>query len=161
MYQWICLVNYTAPIVQSPSASNLSLHYSEEQVQIVDLSEIPDDTTLGKCIWSGIASIVNIHYTCVADANTHLSILMTALNDVVCEWRELGIHLGLKHSSLKVIMKNRRDQQRDCLIDMLDAWQNGEGHDCNKQNLRRALEKIKCNIFDWIVWMVSLVTILS
>ena len=49
MYQWICLVHYTAPIVQSPSAGNLSLQFSEEQVPIVNLSEIPDDT-LGKCI---------------------------------------------------------------------------------------------------------------
>ena len=88
-----------------------------------------------------------MHYTCVVDANSHLPILMMALKHVVCEWRELGLYLGLDHSSLKVIMKDRREQ-RDCLIDMLDAWQKGQGHDCNKQNLRRALEKIKCNILD-------------
>ena len=51
MYQWICLVYYTAPIAQSPSAAyNLSLQSSEKPVPSVHLSEIPDDITLGKCI---------------------------------------------------------------------------------------------------------------
>ena len=38
------------------------------------------------------------------------------------EWRELGLHLGLYHPTLKAIDVYRRGYSMDCLIDCLSAW---------------------------------------
>lgn len=81
----------------------------------------------------------------VADADIHLRILMKALKDVVCDWRELGTHLGLSPFRLNEIMIDKREQ-KNCMMEMLLDWLKGE--DCSKQTLRGALENLKCYIFD-------------
>ena len=37
-------------------------------------------------------------------------------------WEELGLHLGLLHSSLKTIDLEQRGRIASCKIDMLSAW---------------------------------------
>ena len=71
---------------------------------------------------------------------------MTALSNVIYQWKNLGLQLGLGyHSELKVIEKNERDV-RDCMMEMLAAWLKGQGDECSKQTLKTALQKIDYKI---------------
>ena len=73
---------------------------------------------------------------------------MRALKCVVCQWKELGLQLGLDyHSVLNVIEKDRREV-KDCMMEMLAAWLKGAGDECSKQTLKAALEEIDCKISD-------------
>ena len=71
---------------------------------------------------------------------------MRALKCVVCQWKDLGLQLGLDyHSVLNVIEKDKRDS-KDCMMEMLAAWLKGAGDECNKQTLKVALQEIDCKI---------------
>ena len=80
-----------------------------------------------------------------ADINTHLAVLMSVLKDTVCQWRELGIQLRLSYFTLREIEKDRREA-KECMIEMLAVWLNGQGGECTKYTLRTALLNIGCNI---------------
>ena len=70
---------------------------------------------------------------------------MVTLKYTNCQWRELGLLLGLNYFKLKEIKKNNSEVQ-DCMIEMLAAWLNGQGGECTKHTLRTALSEIDCEI---------------
>ena len=72
---------------------------------------------------------------------------MANLKDTVCQWRELGVQLGLNYFTLREIEKDRREV-KECMIDMLAAWLKGQGAECTKHNLKKALLNIDCRIAD-------------
>ena len=70
---------------------------------------------------------------------------MIALDEVV-DWFNLGIQLGVTHSTLTIIQIEQQkvvDRRREMLV----TWLNG-GSECTKVSLRTALRKIKCNVTD-------------
>ena len=74
---------------------------------------------------------------------------MRALKCVMCQWKDLGLQLGLDYYSvLNVIEKDRREKVKDCMMDMLAAWLKGAGDECSKQTLKAALQEIHCKISD-------------
>ena len=86
-----------------------------------------------------------MHDNITADINTHLAVLMADLKDLVCQWRELGLQLGLNYFKLREIEKNRREA-KECMMDMLAAWLSGQGGECTKHTLRTALLNVDCRI---------------
>ena len=50
-----------------------------------------------------------MHDNITTDINTHLAVLMADLKDLVCQWRELGLQLGLNYFKLREIETNRRE----------------------------------------------------
>ena len=87
-----------------------------------------------------------ITYTTV-DVDTHLAVLMTALKYTVCQWRELGVQLGVSYFKLEEIYKNRKEV-KEYMMDMLVAWLTGQGGECTKRTLKTALLNIDCSITD-------------
>lgn len=70
---------------------------------------------------------------------------MTALDEVV-DWFNLGIQLGVTHSTLTIIQIEQQkvvDRRREMLV----KWLNGSS-ECTKVSLTTALRKIKCNVTD-------------
>ena len=70
---------------------------------------------------------------------------MTTLSTIY-KWFPLGIHLGLSHSSLKIIEENQRGQVEMCMIDMLAMWLNESEEKHSKQVLQNALKKLKISV---------------
>ena len=70
---------------------------------------------------------------------------MVALTDIVYQWENLGIQLGLKYGKQKEIKKTEIGEQMDCMREMLAAWLNGQGGEHSKQALETALQKIGCS----------------
>ena len=68
-----------------------------------------------------------------------------AVKDLVCQWFELGLQLGLNYFKLREIEKDRKEAKA-CMIDMLAAWLSGQGGECTKHTLRTALLNIDCRI---------------
>ena len=116
--------------------------HSDPPVPSVDLSNIPDDGTLGESVNDGIP-----FSSISADINTHLAVLMSVLKDTVCQWCELGIQLRLSYFTLREIEKDRREA-KECMIEMLAVWLKGQGGECTKHTLRTALLNIDCRIDD-------------
>lgn len=70
---------------------------------------------------------------------------MIALCEVV-EWFDLGIQLGVHHSTLSEInIEQQKVEGRR--REMLVKWLKGSS-ECTKLSLRTALRKIKCNVTD-------------
>ena len=72
---------------------------------------------------------------------------MKNLKFTVCQWRELGVQLGVNYFKLQEIEKNRKEV-KECMMDMLVAWLSGQGGECTKHTLKTALSNIDCRITD-------------
>ena len=70
---------------------------------------------------------------------------MVALAGIAYQWEHLGDQLGVTHDRLKAIEKEQLKIQMDCMREMLAAWLQGSGGECNKQALKTALQKIGCS----------------
>ena len=70
---------------------------------------------------------------------------MTALNSITSEWFNLGLHLRVKYGTLKAIEADYR-KVKQCMIEMLAVWLNGQGGECTKHTLRTALLNTDCSI---------------
>ena len=78
-----------------------------------------------------------------ADIQCHLPELMTALKKVYCQWKSLGLYLGLDYFALKTIERNNHYVE-ECMMEMLATW--GQGGECSRVTLKTALLKIKCTV---------------
>ena len=81
-----------------------------------------------------------------SDIQTHLSVLLTTLKNVVCQWMTLGVHLGVDYFALKVIKKNQPQDVEECMMEMLATWLKSEEGECNRDTLKTALQKINYRI---------------
>ena len=64
---------------------------------------------------------------------------MVALANEAYQREHLGDQLGLKYGKLKAIDMSKRGIPMNCMREMLAAWLQGLGGECNKQALKTAL----------------------
>jgi hypothetical protein len=72
----------------------------------------------------------------------HASLLIRSLDDIV-EWQILGIHLGIKHSALKIIQLNNHFQIQTSRKDMIMTWL--DGGNATREGLITALKVMDSN----------------
>ena len=51
-----------------------------------------------------------------------LSFVLDALNEVVSQWKIIGVHFGLKLSKLNEIEEANRGDLKKCFLDMVTNW---------------------------------------
>ena len=75
---------------------------------------------------------------CITADISHLADLILPLNCVNSEWFDLGLHLRVNYGALKAIEADNK-KVAQCMREMLASWLNGQGGECTKQALEKAL----------------------
>ena len=60
---------------------------------------------------------------------------------LIIKWCDLGVHLGLSHTTLQAIEIERRERVEECKREMLVAWLRSDTN-FTKQDLISALSKL-------------------
>ena len=72
---------------------------------------------------------------------SHLADLILPLNCISSDWFDFGLHLRVNYGILKAIEADNK-KVAQCMREMLASWLNGQGGECTKQALERALLKL-------------------
>ena len=78
----------------------------------------------------------------IAVDNSHLAALILALR-TINNWMNLGLFLGIEHSTLQKIDREERGRVEDCKREMLSEWLRSSDIPCTKEHLTRAVMSMR------------------